>query len=81
MAYEPKDGQATLFKNAKKKDGDNLPEYRGEIMLNGEVKEIAFWVKTSEKGNKWMSGKVSDKFVPNTDNPPATSEPESDLPF
>ena len=61
MAYEMKEGQVTLFKNKNKKE-DRHPEYKGEIMINGVLQDIALWVKESAKGEKYFSGKVSAKL-------------------
>jgi len=53
MAYEHKDGSGALFKNDK---GDNpaRPDYRGDLMIDGTLYEIAAWIKDGNKG-KFMS--------------------------
>ena len=53
MAYEPKDGSGSLFKNDKG-GNDKRPDYRGDIMLDGKVYELAAWIKEGNKG-KFMS--------------------------
>lgn len=53
MAYQLKDGQGSLFKNDRK-EKENQPDYRGELMINGELLEVAAWIKTGQKG-KFMS--------------------------
>ena len=53
MAYEPKDGSGSLFKNDKG-DNDKRPDYRGDIMLDGKLWELAAWIKEGNKG-KFMS--------------------------
>lgn len=59
MAYELKDGQGTLFKNDK--DGnDKRPDYRGELMLDGTLMEVAGWIKEGKRG-KWVSLSVKPK--------------------
>ena len=56
MAYTPKDGSGALFKNDK---GDNAarPDYRGDAMINGELMEIAAWLKPlpSDASKRYMS--------------------------
>ena len=44
MAFIPQEGNGALFKNDK---GDNpaRPDYKGDIMLNGVLYEIAGWAK------------------------------------
>lgn len=56
MAYEPREGQGSLFKNDK---GDNpaRPDYRGDIMLNGVLFEISGWIKplASDPSRRFLS--------------------------
>jgi hypothetical protein len=56
MAYTPKDLSGALFKNDK---GDNAarPDYRGDAMVNGELMEIAAWIKPlpSDASKRYMS--------------------------
>ena len=56
MAYTPKDSTGALFKNDK---GDNAarPDYRGDAMVNGELMEIAAWIKPlpSDASKRFMS--------------------------
>jgi len=56
MAYTPKDLSGALFKNDK---GDNAarPDYRGDAMINGELMEIAAWLKPlpSDSSKRYMS--------------------------
>ena len=49
MAYEQREGSATLFRNDKK-SSDKAPDWRGEGMLNGELIEIAAWEKSGSRG-------------------------------
>ncbi len=59
MSFEHKDMSGTLFKNDK---GDNpkRPDYRGELLVHGELLEIAAWLKDGAKG-KFMSLAVKPK--------------------
>ena len=49
MAYEQREGSATLFRNDKK-SSDKATDWRGEGMLNGELIEIAAWEKSGSRG-------------------------------
>lgn len=49
MSYEHKEGFGGLFKNDKK-DSEKQPDYKGSIMLNGVVYELAGWKKEGAKG-------------------------------
>lgn len=63
MAYTPKEGSGSLFKNDK---GDNAarPDYRGDLMVGGVLYEVAGWVKPlpsdSEKRFMSLSAKVKE---------------------
>ena len=48
MAYEQKEGQGALFPNDKK-GNEKAPDYKGTVLINGELTEIAAWKKTTEK--------------------------------
>lgn len=56
MAYTPKENTGSLFKNDK---GENpaRPDYRGDCMVNGELMEIAAWIKPlpSDESKRYMS--------------------------
>lgn len=54
MAFEQRDGSGALFKNDKK-GNDKAPDYRGDANVNGELVEIAAWLKESANGKKFMS--------------------------
>jgi uncharacterized protein (DUF736 family) len=43
-----------LFKNKDKRQ-DNHPDYRGDVMIEGQTYEVAGWIKTSEKAGTYMS--------------------------
>lgn len=65
MAYEQRDNSGSLFK--KDKQGvENRPDYTGPGMVNGELVEISAWIKTSEKGLKFMSLSFKEPYVKDT---------------
>ena len=77
-AYEMRDNSGSLFKNQDKK-AENHPDYRGNCMVNGKVMDFAAWLKTSAKGEKFMSFKFSEPFVKTQKvEPPPVDE---DMPF
>jgi uncharacterized protein (DUF736 family) len=49
MAYEQKEGQGALFPNDKK-GNEKSPDYKGTILINGEIMDIAAWKKQGSKG-------------------------------
>lgn len=85
MAFELKDGQGTLHKNAKKEAGSQQPDYRGDLMVGGVLHEIAGWIKQGQRG-PWMSLQFKPKEA--REAPPAKPQPKSapvddgdDIPF
>jgi len=61
--YEQKEGNGGLWKNKKKQEGDKLPDYTGNINLDGEQKQIALWIKNENMvsvsvSEQWDSGLV-----------------------
>ncbi len=54
MAYEPKDGSGSLFKTDRK-ESDNQPDYKGQIMVGGVQYWLSAWIKKSESGRTYMS--------------------------
>lgn len=53
MAFETKDNSGVLFK--KKDKVDSQPDYTGSAMVFGKECDISAWIKTSKKGEKYMS--------------------------
>jgi hypothetical protein len=56
MAYEPKDLRGALFKNRDKKEDDapTVPDYRGDLVIEGVKYRLSGWVKESSRG-KFLS--------------------------
>ena len=87
MAYVPKEGSGSLFKNDRKTT-DNHPDYTGSIMVNNKEHYLSAWVKEGKKG-KFFSVSIGKEKLPmgfkaaGSDELPK-SEPfidDSDLPF
>lgn len=49
MAYEQKEGQGAVFPNDKK-GNDKAPDFKGSVLINGVLTEIAMWKKSGSKG-------------------------------
>lgn len=67
-------GSGMLFKNRNKKEGDNRPEYVGEVEIPAGMqgrKEISLWKKTSQAGKPYLSLRVSDPWKPTRKEAPA----------
>ena len=83
-------GSGMLFKNKHKKEGDNRPEYVGEIEIPAGMegrKEISIWKKISKAGKPYLSVGVSEPWKPKAAAParpqqaPAKPEFDDDLPW
>lgn len=53
MAFEPKDGSGSLFKNDRR-EKESQPNYKGSIRIGGKDYWLSAWLKDGDKG-KWMS--------------------------
>lgn len=49
-------GHILIYRNSQ--NGDNTPEYRGGLLLDGKTYDIGLWVYQSKSGMKFMSGSV-----------------------
>jgi len=80
MAYIPKEGSGSLFKNDRKTT-ENHPDYTGSIMVNGREHYLSAWVKEGTKG-KFFSVSIGKEKEAKGFAPKGTDEiVDSDLPF
>jgi len=50
-----------MFQNIKKKDSH--PDYRGNITINGTVKELVAWLRMDKNNEQFLSGSINPKKV------------------
>ena len=85
MAYTPKEGSGSLFKN-NRKTSETHPDYTGSIMLNGKEHWLSAWVKEGKSG-KFFSVSLGKPKEPVGWKPKGEDEiqrntlEDSDLPF
>lgn len=73
-----KENTGAIFKNERKQE-DKHPDYRGQINVNGQVKDIALWMRKSEGGKPYFSVMLTEPYkAPVKD---ASDEPTDSLPF
>ncbi len=51
-------GHILIYRNTQKINGDDTPEYRGGLLLDGKTYDIGLWVHQSKSGMKYMSGSL-----------------------
>jgi hypothetical protein len=80
MAYIPKEGSGSLFKNDRKTT-ENHPDYTGSIMVNNRECYLSAWVKEGTKG-KFFSVSIGKEKEAKGFAPKGADEiVDSDLPF
>ena len=84
MAYTPKEGSGSLFKNTKKTT-ETQPDYNGSIMVNGKEHWLSAWVKVGAKV-KFFSVSIGKEKQPMGFTPRGADELprntiEDDVPF
>ena len=58
--YVPKDGAGSLFRN-ERKDKESQPDWRGDLMLNGVLLEVAAWQNKTREGKSYFKLAVQPK--------------------
>lgn len=83
MAYEPKDGDAKLFTNRDKQEGDNRPDMTGTVLLGGVTYRLSMWRKAGRNGNAdWYSGRCEPQRERGASYAaPTPSREDEDIPF
>ena len=83
MAYEPKPGSFSLFKNDRK-EKDSHPDYQGDgIDLDGKPVWVSAWLKHGAKGTFMSCSMNLKEAKKETPRKPAVTDPFDDtsLPF
>ena len=61
--FEHKPNQGSIWKNDYKEQGDNKPEYKGQVNVDGKLYEISLWINTTESGKKYFGARLSEPYV------------------
>lgn len=74
----PQEGRGVLFQNLEKKT-ETHPDYKGQIMINGEIVKVAAWKKVHARGHLFS---LSVQKKPEEPYPrEVRSNDDSDVPF
>ena len=77
----PREKSGFLFKN-NNRETENMPHYKGNVMVEGQEYWLSAWVKESANGNKYMSLALSPRESRSADSKPLPKNLEdSDIPF
>jgi len=79
MAYTPKEGSGSVFKNDRKAS-DQHPDFTGSIMINGKEHWLSAWTKESKKG-KFLSVSIGKEKIPQGFKPAGSDEMPKADPF
>lgn len=85
MAFVPKEGSGSLFKN-NRKTSETHPDLSGTIMVNGKEHWLSAWKKEGQKG-PFYSVSIGKEKLPvgfteaGADELPKNTIEDSDLPF
>ena len=70
-----------LFKNDKG-DNESRPDYTGNITLEGgKEMRMAAWIRTSQSGLKFLSGRISEPQEKSDTNNASVEGADADVPF
>lgn len=77
---EKRVNSGVLFKNNRKQEGSNQPDYSGTGNWQGQDFQISAWLKEGKNG-KFFSFSFQEPYVPGEDKKPRNDEPDSEIPF
>jgi hypothetical protein len=85
--FQQRELSGSMFKNDRKEQ-PNHPDYRGDCLIGGVAYWVSGWIKTTQRGDKFLSmayTRKADKDQPGGDGgfstPPAPSLMDDDMPF
>lgn len=80
---ENKNNTGVLFRNDKKVEGSNQPDYTGYTIIENERKRLAAWIRESKAGQKYMSIQISEfnEQGNQTQQSQSQAQADDDLPF
>lgn len=53
--FQQKDMSGALFKNKRKTEGSDYPDYQGSVTIKGVKYSLGSWIKKSKAGETYMS--------------------------
>ena len=82
MAFEKKEGSGALFKNNDRQK-DTHPEYRGDILIDGQDYWLSAWVKEGKNGKFFSlaAKKKEERSGDTVKRNPGKQEEDPEIPF
>ena len=82
-----KDNSGNLFKNTYKEEGSKQPDFKGDVIIGGNVMKASAWINKDKNGNHYIGLQFQSmedvaKYSKETSN--STPKPQfdkNDLPF
>ena len=57
--YEVREGATNVFMNRDKKE-DKHPDFRGQVLVDGKLKDIALWTREIRGGERYYGVKITE---------------------
>lgn len=57
--FEVREGATNIFRNKDKK-ADNHPDFRAQVLVDGQLKDIALWERKDRNGGLYYGCKISE---------------------
>jgi uncharacterized protein (DUF736 family) len=57
--YEIREGATNVFMNRDKKE-DKHPDFKGQVLIDGKLKDVALWTRETRNGERFYGCKISD---------------------
>ena len=79
MALRLEDGRGLAFPNSYKEEGDNKPDFTGEMRVFGQQFRVSIWKGLGRNGGEVLS--IRQNTQPGQSGQPAQARNNEDVPF
>jgi hypothetical protein len=78
MSYTRRDNSGSVFKNERKRDGHQDPDYTGSALIENVEHYVDGWINTGQTGNKYLALKFRKRPASIKPKPAPAPLPEDD---